>query len=115
MSDLQRLGRQAEDEAANFLFNAGYTIVTRRFNVKGGEIDLVALDGNVLVFVEVKGWKASGFTPEDGATPQKMQRMTVAAHRYLAEIGEPGRAYRFDFIAIDSQGLRHYKDALRDF
>jgi putative endonuclease len=51
MSSLRRLGQDAEDRAADFLIAKGLTVVTRRFTVRQGEIDLVALDGDEIVFV----------------------------------------------------------------
>lgn len=113
MSGLRGVGREAEDRAADFLMGLGYTIVTRRYHTKGGEIDLVALDGDTLVFVEVKSTRARGFSPEEAIDDRKTARIAVAAEAYLNAMEAQGRLARFDLIAIDRSGLRHYVDAFR--
>ena len=111
--NLRREGAAAEDRAANFLLEMGYTIVTRRWKTTRGELDLVCLDGSLLVFVEVKARMAPGYLPEDSITDAKRRSLGRAAHAYLASIGEPERACRFDLIAIDADGLRHWTDILQ--
>lgn len=109
MPNLRRVGEAAEDRAADFLVKEGYTIVTRRKKMPGGELDLVALDGEVLVFVEVKQRAASGYVPEESIGSRKQDALQRAAEAYVHEMGEE-RETRFDLVAIDSNGLRHYKD-----
>lgn len=111
MPDRRRLGRQFEDRAADFLLNLGYTLLTRRFSCPGGEIDLVALDGEELVFVEVKGRDSGAFPAEHAVTAAKRDRMFRAVRRYLAEYSGPERTVRYDLIAIDPSGIRHHRSA----
>ena len=113
MPDLRSLGREAEDRAAAYLLGLGYTLVTRRYTVKGGEIDIVALDGDTLVFVEVKLRLSPGLTPEESVDWRKTKRLQVAADAYTFAMGESERPIRFDLIAIDGDGLRHHKDFFR--
>jgi len=108
MGDRQRLGRTAEDQAAEYLLGLGYSLVTRRFRVKGGEIDLVALDGDVVVFVEVKVRYAPGYLPEEAIGETKVVRWQRTAEEYMRRL-EDDRPYRFDVIAIDGNGLRHHR------
>jgi len=56
-------GRAAEMQAAEYLMNLGYTIITRNYQIRGGEIDLIALDGDELVFVEVR-WRTDDLGEE---------------------------------------------------
>lgn len=112
MPDLRRVGRESEDRAAEYLVSQGFTIVTRRAANRFGEIDLVALEDDVLVFVEVKQRLAEGYVPEEALGPGKAATLKRAAQRYLDEMGEPERAFRFDLIAIDRDGLRHHRDVL---
>ncbi len=105
------VGRQAEDQAAEFLRGLGFTIVTRNYTVKGGELDLVAVDGDELVFIEVRQRRGAVGAPEESLGPKKAGRLRVAARAYLAEIGEPERTFRFDVVAIDEAGLRHHRGA----
>ena len=112
MPNLRRVGQAAEDRAADYLVEQGYTIVTRRKKTRSGEIDIVALDGEMLVIVEVKERRAPGLRPEDSIPAFKAQRLLAAASEYLQSVGEPDRDIRFDVIAIDRDGLRHIQNAL---
>ena len=112
MSAPRRQGSEAEDRAADFLLAQGYTIVTRRFKAKSGEIDLVALDGETLVFVEVKQ-RGEGYRPEDSIGKKKISHLVAAAKEYVLVTEEQARAVRYDVVAIDPLGLRHHVDAFQ--
>jgi putative endonuclease len=112
MSSLRSVGREEEDRAALYLIEQGYTVVTRRYKARRGEIDLIALDGDVLVFIEVKARFTEGYLPEEALTDGKRRALYRAGQAYLADVGETRRAIRFDLIAIDRNGLRHHKDVL---
>ena len=113
MPNLRRIGASAEDRAADFLIGEGFTIVTRRRKMREGELDLVALDGEVLVFVEVKQRSAPGYVPEESIGSRKATALQRAGDEYLFQMGED-REFRFDLIAIDADGLRHHKDIFRE-
>ena len=110
--NLVQIGRQAEDRAAQFLLDLGYAIVTRRFKARRGEIDLIAMDGEVVVFVEVKLRRAPGYIPEESVGRSKLEALQRAMRDYLIEMEMEGREARIDLIAIDADGLRHHKDIL---
>ena len=112
MPDLRRLGAEAEDRAANYLLGLGYTLVTRRFKARRGEIDLVALDGDVLVFVEVKSRRSTSAYPEAGITDEKVKALYEAALEYLAKSDFTDPEIRFDMIAINPEGISHHIGAL---
>ena len=112
MPNRREQGREAEDLAAGFLIAKGLTIITRRFKCRAGELDLVALDGDVLAFIEVKQRLTPGSRPEDSITPRKRELLHQSAREYLRKMGEPDRSYRVDLVAIDRQGIRHYPGAL---
>jgi putative endonuclease len=109
----ERRGKQAEDAAADYLISLGYTIVTRRYKVRLGELDVVALDGDTLVIVEVKERRAPDWIPEEGVDDRKIASLSAAVEQYLLQMGEPERVVRYDLIAIDRDGLRHHIDAFR--
>jgi len=111
MSFTRRRGDEAEARAADHLRGLGYTIVTRNAHSRRGEIDIVALDGEMLVFVEVKQRRQGD--PEEAVTPTKAQRIREAARDYLQSMGEPDRLFRFDLIAIGPDSLRHHQDVLQ--
>lgn len=113
MSGSRRLGSDYEDQAADFLLAKGFTIVTRRFKARRGELDLVALDGDLLVFVEVKQRKA-GYLPEEAVGRQKIDRLYAAAREYLAATDQREREFRFDVVAIAGQEIRHHQDVFKD-
>jgi putative endonuclease len=97
----QRVGAAAEELAARHLLAQGLRIVERNFRVRGGEIDLIALDGQTLVFVEVRLRTHSGFGGAGASiTPHKQQRIILAARHYLQAHGEC--ACRFDCILLAS-------------
>ena len=114
MSDRVRVGREAEDRAALFLRDMGYTLVTRRFRVRGGEIDLIALDGDVLVFVEVRMRNTEGYVAELSIGPQKLEALHRTALAYMESVEEKTRPCRFDLIAIEGNEIRHHKNAFLD-
>jgi putative endonuclease len=113
MPGSRRVGSEAEDQAAEYLIEQGYTIVTRRWVAKGGELDLVALDGETLVFVEVKSRSGRWYAPEAAIDDVKVKHFIEAVERYCHATEQEGRPVRYDVIAIDDKGLRHYVDAFR--
>ncbi|MGA8752595.1 YraN family protein [Candidatus Deferrimicrobium sp.] len=110
-------GDAAEERACRHLEGSGLTIVERNFRTRGGEIDIVARKGDVLVFVEVRSREDVGFgTPEGSVTPAKRRRIVAAARQYLSKVPlSSWREARFDVIAIEGSGdaaeLRHYPAA----
>ena len=104
MDHRQSLGKRGEDLACAELEKRGYVIVDRRFRTRCGEIDIVARDGGVLVFVEVKARSGSRFgTPFDSVTWQKRQRIGRMAASYLCAKRMAGTACRFDVVAVVEQ------------
>ena len=110
-------GDAAEERACRHLERSGFTVVERNFRTPGGEIDIVARKGDLLVFVEVRSREVPGFgTPEESVTPAKRRRIVAAARRYLTNVpASSWREARFDVIAIEGRGdsaeLRHYPAA----
>lgn len=111
------LGQRGEDAAAAFLERSGLTVVERNWKSKSGEVDIVAIDGESLVFCEVKTRKsAAKGTPDDAVTPAKQRRYASLARRYVAEAGLTDTPVRFDVISIlviapDRALLRHHRAA----
>ena len=85
-SDRGGLGRYGEEVAAAHLVAAGLTIVARNWRCPEGEVDIVAIDGDVLVVCEVKTRRGVGFgTPLDAVTPAKAARLRRLALHWLAD------------------------------
>lgn len=95
-------GRRGEDAAAEFLRRRGFEILARNVRTAFGEIDAVALDGEVIVFVEVKARRGGGGL--EAVDARKQRRLTRLAQAFLARAGWLGRAARFDVVAVASDG-----------
>ena len=95
------LGSGGERAAADFLLARGYHVLERNFRCRGGEIDLIALDGGTLVFVEVKVRRtlARG-APIEAVTAVKQARVRRAAQEYLTFCGRVFSRIRFDVISV---------------
>jgi putative endonuclease len=96
------LGIVGEDLAVDVLAGRGYAILERRYRTDHGEIDIIALDGETLVFVEVRA-KASGEfgTAAESVTREKRRRVVRMAAAYLARHDLVDPQCRFDVVAID--------------
>ena len=98
----QKLGESGEDLACRELVARGYAILERRYRTRHGEIDIVAKDGDTVVFVEVrmKSSPECGLAAES-VTPWKQRRVGRMAVDYIARHGLHDRPARFDVVAID--------------
>ena len=108
----QALGKTGEDLAVAELERRGYAILARRYRTRHGEIDIVAEDGDVLVFVEVKA-RATGEcgTAAEAVTRHKQRRLGSMAADYLTRNDLCEIACRFDVVAIDGEVLTLIRDA----
>jgi putative endonuclease len=102
----QRIGRAAEDLVADRLTKRGWNLVERNARTRFGELDIVAIDGPALVFVEVKaGRENSNFGPERpvlGVGPKKQRRIRRLATAWMMERRE---APYYDEIRFDAVGV----------
>jgi putative endonuclease len=101
----QALGESGENLAVRELTARGYAILDRRYRSRYGEIDIIARDGDITVFVEVKTRAGTGFG--DGAeavTPWKQRRIAKMAVDFLARHRLNDRPCRFDVVAVDVSG-----------
>lgn len=104
------IGTAGEERAARHLVRHGLAIVMRNFRVKGGEIDLIARDGDTTVFVEVRLRKRSDYGGAAASiTPAKQRRLILAARHWLQRHGET--PCRFDCVLIDGERLEWLQDA----
>ena len=95
------LGRWGEDAAAAFLRKRGYRILARNLRTPVGEIDIVAGNRRLLLFVEVKTRRSAAYgVPAEAVGPAKQRQILRSAQWYLGE-HPPGRLQpRFDVIAV---------------
>lgn len=109
----RQLGNDYEISACEYLEKQGYRIVERNFRIHRGEIDIIALDDDVLVFVEVKYRRKNSFGYSAEAVGIHKQRIIYAvAENYLA-LHQKYRESpcRFDVIAIDNNVINHITNA----
>ncbi|MBA2545627.1 MAG: YraN family protein [Solirubrobacterales bacterium] len=117
----QRLGRRAENMVARRLESAGWELVERNARTRTGEIDLIALDGATLVFVEVKAARAGSPTgpvrPAHQVGPRKRARIRLLAREWLGAGASPSgvAGYRFDVVGVlvgpDGVEIDHIRNA----
>ncbi|MDP9022588.1 MAG: YraN family protein [Actinomycetota bacterium] len=101
----QRLGTAGEDLAAAYLRERGYRIAARNWRPHGvqlrGEVDIVAVRGDVLAFVEVKTRRGERFGgPLEAVTWRKQARIRALATAYLQQAGAGRWVVRFDVIGV---------------
>ncbi|MCM2267807.1 MAG: YraN family protein [Elusimicrobiales bacterium] len=94
-------GAGYEEQAAGFLRAAGYRIVDRNWACPLGELDIVAVKGDTLVFVEVRARSNPGYgTPAESVTRAKQLKLIRAAQAYLKARRPREESFRFDVIGI---------------
>jgi len=115
----KKLGSWGESIAAEYLVKRGYKIVDRNVRTSYGEIDLVARQEDVMVFVEVKTRSNMRFGfPENAITPRKREHLIEASQTYLQDCPKPIGDWRIDVIAIqslDSEAhplIEHFENAV---
>jgi putative endonuclease len=110
-------GREGEDRAAAVLEAAGMSIIARNVRFKTGEIDLVALDGDVIVFVEVKTWSTLGIENlRYGIDKKKQRRIIETAKYFLFSHREYNcMAVRFDVVFVGPEAITHLVSAFMEY
>lgn len=103
----RRYGALAEDFAAEYLVGLGHEILSHNFAVRGGEIDIISLDGEYIVFTEVKMRRSNTQSPLAAMTPEKASRIMKCADVYLQTkngAAFDGRKVRIDVVALTRDG-----------
>jgi putative endonuclease len=110
-------GRRGEDLAHRYLRSRGFTVVARNYTPRSsrGEIDIIAWDGSLLVFVEVKSRANTDFgTPDRAVDQDKQTQLIRTAQAYLARTGIPWTSVRFDIVSVvfgKPPAVTHIQDA----
>lgn len=114
------LGYRGEVAAADFLRGLGYQIVCHGYQTSDGELDLVAIDGEVVVYVEVKTLQRPGSRPEAAVDRRKRKQLIKLARAFAASRGLLHQRSRFDVVAVvwpdpnQPPQIRHHMHAFRD-
>ncbi|NWG14385.1 MAG: YraN family protein [Acidobacteria bacterium] len=102
-----RTGRLGERIACRFLINLGFDILARRYRARWGEIDIIAFEGETLVFVEVKTRATRAFgQPWEFVDWEKRQRLRSAADEFVSRYDLGRYTCRFDIVSVVSPGTR---------
>ncbi len=105
LTDKREKGNEAEQIACNHLAQNGYRIITRNFNCRVGEIDIIAQHGGDLVFVEVRSWRSPAtVNPIHTISRRKQERVIRAAEVYLAKHAHGPVPARFDVAIVKLGG-----------
>lgn len=100
-SNRKEKGRAAEEAAALHLERNGWTVKERNWSCRTGELDLIAIRGETILFVEVRSRSGSGFgLPAESVDARKIQKVRHTAEVYLHRFGLSDRPIRFDVIAV---------------
>ena len=115
MNPKHELGQRGEQIAKEYFQQKGYKIEEINWRFKKAEIDLIAWDGDILVFVEIKTRSSSDFgSPEEFVSPKKEEFMSQAAAAYMDSVNYSWEI-RFDIISVlvyrNEHQIRHFRDA----
>ncbi len=105
-----RRGQIYEERVADHLRRQGYRILERNYRCRGGEVDIIALDGNELVFVEVKGGRTEDLGhPAERFTRKKLRRILSCAHEFMERKGLR-LSFRVDLVVVIEGRVDHFKN-----
>ncbi|CAM4254893.1 YraN family protein [Saccharibacillus endophyticus] len=111
-------GRAAEEAATSYLQRQGWRIIERNWSCRSGELDIVAEQGEILLFVEVRSRSGLGYgMPAESIDARKIGQVRRTAEVYLHRFGVSDRQIRFDAVAVmlgrnlEIRSLEHIEDA----
>ena len=112
----RKQGQAGEDLAVEYLLHCGFGILKRNYRYERNEIDIIASDGDEIVFVEVKARSSQEYgSPEEAITPAKENGIRSAAEGYCFESDIENRPCRFDVVALEERNgsteIRHIRNA----
>ena len=105
-------GFSGENSATKFLKNKKYKILAQNYKTKVGEVDIVALDGKTIVFIEVKMRETLAFgRPSEAVGRQKQAKIHRTAHEFLVRQHLLDSPVRFDVVEIVGEDINHIENA----
>jgi len=109
-----KLGEKGEGLAVKFLKRKGYRIIEQNYKTNSGEIDIIALDGTVLAFIEVKTRESIGFgLPFESVNTRKRRKIVNVALSYLKRLNDLPPC-RFDVVSIYFENGRPECELIQD-
>ena len=109
-------GRDGEALAAAYLEKQGIQILERNFRSRKGEVDIIAMEGQTLIFAEVKAWSAYGMDALEHAIDSKKRNKIIETSKYFLSLHRKYRymPIRFDVIFVSPQGVTHLASAFSE-
>lgn len=108
-------GKRGEDEAARYLEKRGYKVIAANYRCRLGEIDIIATDGDTLVFVEVKTRGGPDFGAGiESVDARKQRRIIAVSEVYLSENNISDMAVRYDVVSIGRKGTGLAVELIKD-
>jgi putative endonuclease len=109
-------GNKGEERAAAFLEAAGFRIIGRNIRSGAGEVDIVAIDHDVLVFAEVKSWTSYSIENLEYSVNKKKQRKIIETSKYFLENHREysDMSVRFDVVFIQADAVTHIVSAFTE-
>ena len=107
--DKKSLGNKGEDFAAEYYKKLGFTVTAQNYTCRGGEIDIIAENGEYIIFVEVKTRSQNSlYSPAEAVVYKKQKRLSVTAMKYLTE-NDVEKHPQFDVFEVYTANERIYK------
>ena len=112
----EKPGMAGEAVAAEYLEGKGMRILERNFRYRRGEVDIIALDKETLVFAEVKTWSKYGIDALEQAINIKKQRKIAETSKYFLSLNRKYiyMSIRFDVLFVSPQGITHLASAFAE-
>ena len=111
----QRYGRKGEQIAVRHLEKYGYQILEKNYRTRLGEIDIIARDQDVIVFVEVKARQSASYgDPKGAVTAHKQRKISMVALQYLKSTRQVEARARFDVVAVHPSGAGHRIEVVKN-
>lgn len=106
----RRIGLIGEELAANYIKNRGYDVLERNYRTKLGELDIIAINQNVIIFIEVKTRTSSVYgMPSEAVNYKKQRRIRKLSQQYILykNLDKSCFNYRFDIIEVKLVGKKY--------
>ena len=111
----KEIGQKGENLAADYLQNAGYTVLERNYRCKLGEIDIIARDNDTLVFIEVRSRSSLAFgLPQESINRRKRHQISKVALEYMIRRKLKNIPARFEVVAVSFEGRKEKVDLIKD-
>ena len=113
---MHKQGRDGEAQAASFLEGKGMRILEKNFRSPRGEVDIIAQDGETIVFVEAKAWSTYEIDALEQSLDHKKQRKIIETSKYFLSLNRKYiyMAIRFDVVFISPRGITHLASAFTE-